>query len=155
MWSHFDTQQINILGILSANIIGKYKILPNNVVGHSDICAERKQDPGILFPWQELYQKYGVGAWLSNEEQNHLFISSQYLPKEPLPKGISEAFFIQQLVNYGYKCDVSAYTTPDHYETIKAFKAHFSANNQPSEYNEQITEKEMLWIWGLNAKYIK
>ena len=40
----------------------KYHIKKQNVVGHSDICPNRKPDPGICFPWQYL-ARHGVGFW--------------------------------------------------------------------------------------------
>jgi N-acetylmuramoyl-L-alanine amidase len=70
-WYPFDKDQVRSLGLLSQSIVKKYNIKPYNVVGHSDIAANRKQDPGILFPWRELYQTYKVGAWLENEEFRH------------------------------------------------------------------------------------
>ena len=40
----------------------KYKIRPENIVGHSDIAPNRKADPGKAFFWEEL-AKEGVGFW--------------------------------------------------------------------------------------------
>ena len=152
-WFPFDPVQITSLGLLSSDIVRRYKIQPQNVIGHADIAPTRKQDPGILFPWKELYVKYGVGAWLLEEERRPSFISTQYLPKEPLPQGISEAFFINSLRKYGYDCPENAYITPEHHGVVKAFKSHFSHNQHPEAYNPSIDEAAMLWAWGLGAKY--
>ena len=35
-------------------VIKKYKIKYQNVLGHSDISPSRKKDPGEKFPWKEL-----------------------------------------------------------------------------------------------------
>ncbi|AIL13603.1 N-acetylmuramoyl-L-alanine amidase [Candidatus Paracaedimonas acanthamoebae] len=153
-WFAFDPDQIATLGQLSAGIVEKYNISPENVVGHADIVPDKKSDPGILFPWEELYTQYGVGAWLTEKERsNPTFISEGYLPKEPLPQGISEAFFLNALRAYGYQCPESAYITPAHEPVIKAFKAHFSHNQKPDHYTATLDKTAMVWAWGLSAKY--
>ncbi len=153
-WFAFDKDQISILGRISAGIVKKYKIHPAYVIGHADITPDRKQDPGILFPWEELYTKYGVGAWLTEVERKPEYISTTYLPKEPLPQGTSEAFFLKCLGEYGYKFSEGASSiTPELKPTVKAFKAHFSHNQRPDHYTATLDETAMLWAWGLNAKY--
>lgn len=47
---------------LSADIVFRHGIKPFNVIGHSDIAPERKEDPGELFDWQSLAEQ-GVGLW--------------------------------------------------------------------------------------------
>ena len=47
---------------LSRSLIKKYGILPQHVLGHSDIAPHRKQDPGIFFPWRT-FAKAGIGIW--------------------------------------------------------------------------------------------
>jgi N-acetylmuramoyl-L-alanine amidase len=141
------------LGLLSADIVRRYHISPQNVVGHADIAPTRKQDPGILFPWEKLYEDHEMGAWLSETERNSSFISAKYLPKEPLPQGVSEAFVIKNTREYGYDCPENAYITPEHEGVIKAFKSHFSHNQHPEDYNAKLDESVMLWSWGLVAKY--
>lgn len=42
----------------------KYKIRPENILGHSDIAPSRKPDPGACFPWNRLRQ-YNFGVWYS------------------------------------------------------------------------------------------
>jgi N-acetylmuramoyl-L-alanine amidase len=50
----FTDQQMDSLIPLVADIVGRHKIRPANVVGHSDIAPSRKQDPGELFDWGKL-----------------------------------------------------------------------------------------------------
>ncbi len=47
---------------LCLDVLGRHPIPPRNVVGHSDIAPDRKEDPGELFDWEGLAQN-GVGLW--------------------------------------------------------------------------------------------
>ena len=53
-YNQFSKEQIQSLIKLSKMLIKKYKIRPNNILGHSDIAPERKKDPGEKFPWKSL-----------------------------------------------------------------------------------------------------
>lgn len=153
VWYPFDPQQVQSLGLLSQAIVKKYHISPLYVVGHTDIAPDRKQDPGILFPWGQLYRDYNVGAWLGAEEQNSSAITANYSPKEPLPQGVSIEFLSTYLKQYGYNIEPTSNPNDQFSNVLKAFKSHFSCNQQPEKYNSQPDENDMLWIWGLNAKY--
>ena len=50
----FPEAQIDALIPLLKTITLRYKITRGNVVGHSDIAPARKDDPGELFPWEQL-----------------------------------------------------------------------------------------------------
>ncbi len=50
----FPAAQIVALIILTKDILTRYDIPPQNIVGHADIAPARKQDPGELFPWDQL-----------------------------------------------------------------------------------------------------
>ncbi len=47
---------------LLKKLVKKYKIRPENIVGHSDIAPMRKVDPGKCFFWKELSDE-GIGLW--------------------------------------------------------------------------------------------
>lgn len=66
----YNETQINKLIPFCQKLIRKYKIKPQNVIGHSDSAPTRKADPGIAFPWKRL-AKEGIGLWyqLRNAEK--------------------------------------------------------------------------------------
>ena len=60
-YTNFKREQISSLIRVSINLIKKYGIKKQNIVGHSDIAPLRKIDPGEKFPWKELaYKKIGI-----------------------------------------------------------------------------------------------
>ena len=58
----YTQKQINSALRLCKTLIRKYHIKKQNVVGHSDICPNRKPDPGICFPWK-YFARHGIGLW--------------------------------------------------------------------------------------------
>lgn len=69
----FPAPQIAGVIALSRDILARHAIPPQRVLAHSDVAPLRKEDPGELFPWEELHRA-GIGAWV---------------PPEPLGAGIS------------------------------------------------------------------
>jgi N-acetylmuramoyl-L-alanine amidase len=58
----FPVLQLAAVCDLCLEIIGRHDIPARNVLAHSDIAPERKEDPGERFPWQE-FARNGVGIW--------------------------------------------------------------------------------------------
>ena len=58
----FPAAQMAAVTSLCLQILARHPIPAWNVVGHSDVAPDRKQDPGELFDWQELARE-GVGQW--------------------------------------------------------------------------------------------
>jgi N-acetylmuramoyl-L-alanine amidase len=50
----FPEAQMAGVTALAADIVRRHAILPRDVVAHSDIAPERKEDPGELFDWKRL-----------------------------------------------------------------------------------------------------
>lgn len=59
----YPPPQIAALIELCRDVIARHpSIVPQNVVGHSDIAPRRKIDPGLRFPWKTLAGA-GIGLW--------------------------------------------------------------------------------------------
>ena len=58
----FPRAQMQALLGLSEGIIARHGIEARNIVAHSDIAPDRKQDPGELFDWP-WFVAFGVGVW--------------------------------------------------------------------------------------------
>lgn len=61
-YQEFPSGQITACVELVRGIMERHAIPPRHILAHSDIAPQRKEDPGELFPWQELAQQ-GIGFW--------------------------------------------------------------------------------------------
>ena len=156
-WYPFDRDQITTGFNLIQRIVLKYNINPTCVVGHSDIAKPlgRKQDPGSLFPWGTLYTSYGVGAWLTPDEQQSTEAINQYLPKEKLPLGVSVEFMTTYLNRYGYGIEPTSCLDENTSAAIQAFQWHFSKNQKIQDFKGKPNQQDMHWVWALVTKYQK
>lgn len=50
----YPQPQIDAVIALVKDLVQRYHVPPDHVVGHSDIAPQRKQDPGPTFPWRQL-----------------------------------------------------------------------------------------------------
>jgi len=61
-YRRFPALQMAAVCELCLGILARHPIPARNVVGHSDVAPDRKDDPGELFDWQGLAAN-GVGLW--------------------------------------------------------------------------------------------
>ena len=64
VYQPFSQAQIDKLIPLLKDLVARHKVAPENILGHSDVAPQRKQDPGPLFPWKQLADA-GLVAWPS------------------------------------------------------------------------------------------
>jgi N-acetylmuramoyl-L-alanine amidase len=62
VYTPYPPQQIDAVVALVRDIVKRWGIPIDRVVGHSDVAPGRKQDPGPLFPWKRLAQE-GLAVW--------------------------------------------------------------------------------------------
>ncbi|WP_413676330.1 N-acetylmuramoyl-L-alanine amidase [Pantoea dispersa] len=140
-WQPFTTAQITALTALVRDISQRYGISPENIVGHSDIAPQRKQDPGPLFPWQQLARQ-GLGAWPDAATVQ------RYLANQSPDAPVEAATLLTALQRYGY--DVAAAPTPQmQRKLIAAFQMHF----RPRDYRGEADAETLAIARALLAKY--
>ena len=63
-WGYRDFPVLQLAAVcdLSLEILARHPIPARNIIGHSDVAPDRKQDPGERFDWQSLAAN-GVGLW--------------------------------------------------------------------------------------------
>ncbi|WP_428487088.1 N-acetylmuramoyl-L-alanine amidase [Rhodopila sp.] len=63
-WGYRDFPVLQVAAVcdLCLLLMARHPIPARNVIGHSDVAPDRKQDPGERFDWQELAEN-GVGLW--------------------------------------------------------------------------------------------
>jgi N-acetylmuramoyl-L-alanine amidase len=58
----FPLMQLAVVCDLCLSILSRHSIPARNIVAHSDVAPDRKEDPGEKFAWEDL-AKNGVGVW--------------------------------------------------------------------------------------------
>ncbi|RYF20081.1 MAG: N-acetylmuramoyl-L-alanine amidase [Oxalobacteraceae bacterium] len=66
-WEPFTEIQISKVALLGLDIVRRYQIDPFDVIGHADIAPQRKEDPGLAFPWLAL-ARLGLGVAYDAEQ---------------------------------------------------------------------------------------
>ena len=119
-YKNFKKKQITALLKLSKFLIKKYKIIPKNILGHSDIAILRKKDPGEKFPWEYL-SKNKIGIWHILNKQD--LIKNRKLKIDK----IEENIFFRNLFKIGYSKKYPKDTSKNKYlrEQAKTFQRRF------------------------------
>lgn len=117
----FPEAQVAAVIALCRGILARQKIPPRNVVAHSDIAPERKQDPGELFPWERLAAS-GIGLWPGAAPEEAAAIP-------PLAEGADGAgvrTLRAMLGRIGYRIAPEGAFNPPLSRAVAAFQRHFA-----------------------------
>ena len=118
LWFPYTEAQLALVKYLAADVIKRYAIEPQNVVGHSDIAPLRKSDPGPLFPWQAL-SEHGIGAWPDAVTVH------KHLAGRPGSQTVDVSIVQRALATYGYTIPQSGVLDDETRQVIRAFQMHF------------------------------
>ena len=95
-YPNFTKKQILSVIKLCKNLKNKYKIKKQNILGHSDISYNRKNDPGEKFPW-ELLSKHQISIWHNLRKSKLLKMRKKNISK------FEKNQFFNYLDKFGYK----------------------------------------------------
>lgn len=116
----FTEEQMKSVIELSKDIISRNNIIPNNVVGHSDIAPTRKEDPGELFNWP-LLAKEGIGLW----PKKKIIWSPQTVICAPGDESKEVLIMQKSLRKYGYYIRTDGTFGSITERIVKSYKRHF------------------------------
>ena len=114
-YTNFKKKQLSSLIKICKNLIKKYKIKRENIVGHSDIAPLRKIDPGKYFPWKKLSENM-IGLWSESE------------PKDIILKKNDLMLLLKNLKKIGYPYIEFNTKNSNNSKVIDAFHRHFLPN---------------------------
>ncbi|HJW80537.1 MAG TPA: N-acetylmuramoyl-L-alanine amidase [Beijerinckiaceae bacterium] len=114
----YPAMQIERVIALCHDIVRRHGIRPDLVLAHSDVAPTRKEDPGELFPWQELHDA-GVGHWV---EPAPLADGPVLAPGDG---GSAVAGLQTSFVAYGYGLPISGVFDEATAAVVRAFQRHF------------------------------
>lgn len=123
----FPPEQMETVVSLVGELVPLYNIEPRNVVGHSDIAPERKEDPGELFDWEMLAR---LGLAVPRPTRN------------PVDPGWSDAAFLLALERYGYGIE-------DGPAAVRAFQRRF----RPHGIDGMVDGECRAILWSLLLDY--
>jgi N-acetylmuramoyl-L-alanine amidase len=117
-WYPYPPAQIRTVMQLVRDIAQRHGVRPENIVGHSDVSPQRKDDPGPLFPWKQLAQA-GLGRWY---DENLAKEFQGFFERNGLPDA---AWFQMQLKRIGYAVPRTGAFDAETSRVIAAFQMHY------------------------------
>ena len=114
----FPRAQVDAVIALCRDIVSRHPIPPQRVLAHSDVAPMRKEDPGELFPWSELWEA-GIGHWVMPE----LVTAGPML--QAGDSGEAVADLKQRFRDYGYGLGAESLFDDETAAVVRAFQRHF------------------------------
>ena len=138
----FPEEQIELVIRLAKNILERNPdIEPIDVIGHGDIAADRRLDPGPKFPWRRLYEN-GIGAWYDEEAV------ARY--REKFERELPDLAMMQRaLAAFGYRIEETGENDVQTRFVVRAFQMHF----RPANWSGGIDAETAAILFALLEKY--
>ena len=144
-YKNFSKNQINSVLRLSKFLITKYKIKPQNILGHSDVAPIRKKDPGEKFPWRYL-SKYKIGFW-------HKLDKTKLIIKRAIKTSdLEKKFFLKNLTNIGYSKNAPRGSDISKTKYLKVITKAFQRRFRPELINGIIDQECLIISKNLTKK---
>jgi N-acetylmuramoyl-L-alanine amidase len=117
-WGYRDFPVLQLAAVcdIGLAILSRHPIPARNIVAHSDVAPDRKQDPGEKFEWRSLAQN-GVGLW------------PEYVPDLGTVGSVCDAAILREvraaLADIGYRVAQEGAFDPALATALRAFQRHW------------------------------
>lgn len=114
----YPDRQIEAVIRLVRDVARRWSVPPGRLLGHSDVAPARKDDPGELFPWEQLHAA-GLGHWVPpalSEDGRFLSRGDAGAPVEAMQA---------MLALYGYAVPIDGTYGEETECVVRAFQRHF------------------------------
>jgi N-acetylmuramoyl-L-alanine amidase len=117
-WGYRDFPALQMAAVcdLCLSILSRHPIPARNVIAHSDVAPDRKEDPGEKFPWEDLARN-AVGLWpvnIPNLGSNH-----------PIRDATGLRPIRSALARIGYRIAPEGALDPSLSSVLRAFQRHW------------------------------
>ncbi|MEH3146117.1 MAG: N-acetylmuramoyl-L-alanine amidase [Methylobacterium frigidaeris] len=114
----YPAAQEEAVTALCQDLVRRWRIRPDRVLGHSDVAPERKEDPGETFFWERLHRA-GIGHWVPPAPIRDGRFFSRGDAGQPI-EALQSMFVL-----YGYDLPVSGSFDDRTAAVVTAFQRHF------------------------------
>ena len=114
----FPDAQIDTVIALCRDVIDRWRIDRNRVLGHSDLAPHRKRDPGEAFPWERLCDA-GIGPCVEAEP----IAGGRYMQRGE--RGQAVAALQSMLALLGFEIEPTGEFCEHTEVTVRAFQRHW------------------------------
>ena len=123
-YKRFPEKQMATLLRLGGDILARHSILPQFVLGHSDVAPTRKLDPGEFFDWRTLAD-HGIGMWPDRSAA-----ADKHATRETNCDGDDRDVALLQgkLARFGYGIEITGAYDEQTTLVVMAFQRHFRQN---------------------------
>lgn len=122
-YQEFPPAQIAACIALVQILMQRHGIPAHNILAHSDIAPDRKEDPGEKFPWREL-ARHGIGLWRDFKSLLDAPIATP--TGEPPADHATVRVLLRQI---GYECPPGSDYDPALRRRLLAFQRHWYPEN--------------------------
>ena len=136
----FSKAQIDTLIPLIKDIVARHQIRPERILGHGEVSAQYKEDPGPTFPWKELADLGITPPW-----PDALRVAARRALYEA---AVPDALWFQTaLATHGYAIQTTGVWDTQSQRVLMNFQMRY----RPSNYSGQPDAESAAILWVLNA----
>jgi N-acetylmuramoyl-L-alanine amidase len=138
-------QQFDALVPLVKDIVQRHQILPERILGHGEVSAQYKEDPGPTFPWKQLADLGITPPW--PDAARVAAQQAQYeAPLATGETGLPNALWFQRaLAKHGYEIQ----PTGEWDKQTQRVLMNFQMRYRPANYRGQPDAETAALIWVL------